>query len=66
MIRRLKVFLLINAALFTATLLYEIIHHRSRLSSTYHSAQSTTINLALRQPKEVRGRSDEMCCRLHA
>lgn len=52
MIRKLGLFLLINGALFTATLLYEVIHHRS---ASYPSAESTstTINLALRQAKEV-------------
>ena len=57
MIRRFRLLLLINAALLSATLLYEIVHHRSKLSTAtaYISAQSTstTINLALHQAKEV-------------
>lgn len=60
MIRRFRLLLLINAALLSATLLYEIVHHRSKLSTAtaYISAQSTstTINLALRQAREVNKR----------
>ena len=55
MIRKFRLLLLVNAALLGATLVYEIIHHRSRLSTSHQSAQSTstTINFALRQAREV-------------
>ncbi len=63
MIRRFRLLLLVNAALLGATLVYEIIHHRSRLSTSSYSSQSTstTINFALRQAREVSRRSLRHC-----
>lgn len=55
MIRKLGLFLLVNGALLLATLLYEVNYRRPGNATFYDSTESTstTINLALRQAKEV-------------